>query len=198
MNACMYLEPDDYDPFDVPSYATAATIGSVSTSPSTDEDNYYGLQPAQAYQNDDQSPVNSTHSEGHCTDDLLPLRHEIEKGFASVERMAASQADTSARAEFIQNTKSLRSTCEPVHAGSSQQKVLKRPAKRARLNPSPLKSLPLSAGLVSPVSHDVPRAQQKFFWTEEEVKILLAEKNAGRKWQGIEKVSTTGDQPMTA
>ncbi|KAJ0120772.1 hypothetical protein J7T55_015505 [Diaporthe amygdali] len=188
MNACMYLEPDDYDPFDVPSYATAAIIGSVSSSPSTDEDNYYGFEPPQAHENSHQSPANSTRFKENCTDDLLPLRHEIEKGFASVERMAASQTDTSARAEFIQNTKSLRSICEPVYSGSSQQKVLKRPAKRARLGSSPLKPLPLSAGLVAPASHDVPRAQQKFCWTEEEVKILLAEKNAGRKWQGIEKL----------
>lgn len=204
MNACMYLEPDDYDPFDVSSYTTAAPVSQSSPYHPRGTDEYYGFQQAEVQQNDQPSPVPSTQwaAVNSASKPLkpLPLRHEITEGYAALEQLAASQNDTSARADFIQGTKRLRDVSEPTGA-DAQETLLKRPAKRARSDTLPLRPSPLSAGPAASAGNSPTKVPRNIRWTDEEVNILVTAKDWGQTWSDIGNVSTTGenlanDNPM--
>lgn len=198
MNACMYLEPDDYDPFDVPSYATAVSVSKSSPYVPSRRDDYYGFQQFETRQADDLSPVPSEDSTTSNTisaaPEPLPLRHEIERAFTALGKLAESPKDSSARADFIESTKSLRNVPEPIADGPSQEALLKRPAKRARQDSSDTRPSLLSAppaGSADSAIENVPKGQ-KFFWTEDEVNILVTARDFGRSWNEIINVSKPG------
>ncbi|KAI7780222.1 hypothetical protein LA080_016307 [Diaporthe eres] len=189
INACMYLEPDEYDPFDVPSYTTAAPVSKSSSYIRSGGDDYYGFPQVETEKTDDSSPVVSAHSATSNSSWTTfgpprPLRHEMEKGYVALDQLAASQEDTSARADFIQKTKRLRNVSDPIHA-NSQDKLLKRPAKRARQDPSPLRPSPLSAGPTGSASDAANKVQKNFRWTDDEITILVTSRDFGRGWSEI-------------
>lgn len=192
MNACMYLEPDDYDPFDVPSYSTAAPARKSSQYIPSRANDSSGSQEVETVQDYDISPAPSTSSRTSnatsASSEPLPLRHEIEKGYTAVEQLAASQEDTSARADFIKTTKRLRNVSEPLHDDHSPETLLKRPAKRAR----PYSSAPhmLSSGPTRTVGGNVSKSLRNP-WTEDEVNILMSARELGRTWFEVSNVSTT-------
>lgn len=195
INACMYLEPDEYDPFDVPSYTTAAPVGKSSPYIRSGADDYYGFPQVETQQTDDSSAVRKAHlaastSSWTTFEPPRPLRHEIEKGYKALNQLAASQEDTSARSDFIQKTKRLRGVSEPVQA-DSQDTLLKRPAKRARQDPSPSRPSPLSAGPAGSASDAANKVQKSFCWTDDEINILVTSRDFGRGWSEIGNVSTT-------
>lgn len=183
MNACMYLEPDQYDPFDVSSYTTTSSVSKSSPYIPSGSDDYYGFQQVEAEQNDELSPVTGSNwtafHAASAPSRPLPLRHELAQGYSALQQLAASQNDNSARADFIQSTKRLRDVSEPIPA-DAQDTLLKRPAKRARQDSHPARPSPLSAGV--PIN--------KVRWTEDEVNILVTAREWGRNWQDISNVST--------
>lgn len=196
MNACMYLEPDEYDPFDVSSYTAEAPVSKSSPYVRNGGDDYYGFQQVETQKTDDSSAVRNAqpgtfNSSWTTFEPPRPLRHEIEKGYKALDQLAASHEETSARADFIQKTKRLRNVSDPVHAGS-QDTLLKRPAKRARQDPSPSRPSPLSAGPTVSAS-DSANKIQKLRWTDDEVNILVTARDFGRNWSEIFNVSTTGE-----
>lgn len=197
MNACMYLEPDQYDPFDVSSYTSSAPFAKSTPYVGTGRDDYYGFPQVETQQNADPSPVPSppsnTFRPAAKAPEPAPLRHEVAKGYEALEQLAASHDDTSARSDFIQNTKRLRDSSEPTSADSEQETLLKRPAKRACLSaPSRLsRPSPLSAGPALPAGEPVTKTQYRF-WTEDEVNMLVTAREFGRSWGEVANVSTTG------
>lgn len=203
MNACMYLEPDDYDPFDVPSYTTAPSANKSSRYfPSGGED-YYGFQQIQTQQTNQPAPVPVAHSNhfrpAAVAPQPLPLRHEIEQGYAALDQLAASKEDTAARSGFIQSTKRLRNVSEPIHA-DDQETNLKRPAKKSRHDSSPTRPSPLSADQSVPASDATSKVQKHFRWTDEEINILVTARDFGQSWGEVRSVSTshenfTDDKP---
>lgn len=196
MNACMYLEPDDYDPFDVPSYTTAAPVDTSSSYIPSGRDEYYGFQKAEVQQNEQPSPVPNTQWTAFhpvsTAAESLPLRHEVTEGYTALQKLAASHNDTSARADFIQSTKRLREDPEPIDA-DAQETFLKRPAKRARPETLPLRPSSLSAGQAVSPRDAANKVQRKLRWTEEEINILLTARHFGQTWSDIDNVSTTGE-----
>lgn len=197
MNACMYLEPDEYDPFDVSSYTTAAPVSESSPYIRCGGDEYYGFPQVETEKTDDSPAVQNAHpatstSSWTTFEAPRPFRHEIEKGYTALNQLAASQEDASARADFIQKTKRLRNVSDPIHP-DSQDKLLKRPAKRARQDPTPSRPSPLSAGPAVSASDAANKAQKNFRWTDDEINILVACRDFGRDWGDIVNVSTTGD-----
>lgn len=193
MNACMYLEPDDYDPFDVPSYTTAPSVNKSSRYFPTGRDDYYGFQQIQTPQNNQPPPVPVVHSNhfnpAAVAPRPLPLRHEIAQGYAALEQLATSQDDISARADFIQSTKRLRNVSEPICA-DDQETLLKRPAKKARHDSSPTRPSPLSAVPAVLASDAAGKVQKNFRWTDEEVNILVTARDFGQSWGEVGNVST--------
>lgn len=197
MNACMYLEPDDYDPFDVPSYTTVAPVHKSSSYIPSRRDDYYGFQEAEVQQNEQSSPVSGTQwttfHPASTVSQSLPLRHEVTEGYAALQRLAASHNDTSARADFIQSTKRLREDPEPIDA-DAQETLLKRPTKRARQDTLPSRPSPVSAGQAVTARDTANKAQRNVRWTEEEINILLTARDFGQTWSEIDSVSTTGER----
>lgn len=191
MNACMYLEPDDYDPFDVPSYSTAAPTSKSSHYIPKRADDHSRSQQAEVEQDDYISPASSTSSatsqDLSVVSEPLPLRHEINRGYAALEKLAECQKDTSARAEFIQTTKRMRTTSEPPCDGNSQKTLVERPAKRARQDPSAPHP---SSGQASAVSVNGSKVPRYVSWTREEIKLLVSARELGRGWNEIGNVST--------
>ncbi|KAK7704160.1 hypothetical protein SLS64_008718 [Diaporthe eres] len=197
MNACMYLEPDEYDPFDVPSYTTAAPASKSSPYIRCGGDDYYGFPQVETEKSNDSPAVQNTHSATFKSswttfEAPRPLRHEIEKGYAALDQLAVSQEDTSSRADFIQKTKRLRGVSDPIDA-FSQDKLLKRPSKRARQDPTPSRPSPLSAGPAVSASDAANKAQKNFRWTDDEINILVACRDFGRDWGDIVNVSTIAE-----
>lgn len=197
MNACMYLEPDQYDPFEVSSYTSSAPFAKSTPYVGTSRHDYYGFPQVETQQNAETSPVPSprpaTFRPAAKAPEPAPLRHEVAKGYKALEQLAASHDDNSARADFIQNTKRLRDDSEPISADSEQETLLKRSAKRACLSaPSRLsRPSPLSAGPALPAGEPVPKIQYRF-WTEDEVNILVTAREFGRSWGEVSNVSITG------
>lgn len=194
INACMYLEPDEYDPFDVPSYTTAASVRKSSPYIHSGGDEYYGFQQIETQKNDASSavvdvPSARSNSSWTTFEAPRPLRHEMDKGYAALDQLAESQEDTSARSDFVQKTKRLRNVSEPVSA-DSQDTLLKRPAKRVRQNPSPSRPSPLSAGPAGSASDAVSKVQKNFRWTDDEINILVTSRDFGRSWSEVVSVST--------
>lgn len=193
MNACMYLEPDDYDPFDVPSYTTAPSVTKSSRYFRSGESDYYGFHQFQAEQGNQPSPVPVAHANHFHPAAValqpLPLRHEIAQGYAALEQLAASQADTAARADFIQSTKRLRNVSEPIHT-DDQEAPLTRPAKKARHDSSPTRPSPLSAASAVSPKDAASKVQKNFRWTDEEVNILVTARDFGQSWGEVGNVST--------
>ncbi|KAG6362655.1 hypothetical protein INS49_007747 [Diaporthe citri] len=189
MNACMYLEPDEYDPFDVPSYTRAAPVSKSSIYIRSGVDDYYGFPQVETQKTDDSSAARNAHlatsnSSWTTFEPPRPFRHEVEKGYKALDELAASQEDTSARADFIQKTKRLRNVSDPVHA-DSQDMLLKRPTKRARQDPSPSRPSPLSAGPAGSASDSVNKVQKNFRWTDDEINILVTSRDFGRSWSEV-------------
>lgn len=200
MNACMYLEPDDYDPFDVPSYTTAPSANKSSRYFPNGGQDYYGFQQIQIQQNNQPPPVPVAHSNhfhpAAVAPQPLPLRHEIEQGYAALEQLAASKEDTAARSDFIQSTKRLRNVSEPIHT-DDQETSHKRPAKKAQHDSSPTRRSPLSA---VPASDATSKVQKHCRWTDEEVNILVTARDFGQSWGEVRNVSPfrenfTDDKP---
>lgn len=200
MNACMYLEPDDYDPFDVASYTRAAPVSEPSLHVPSHRDDYYGFEEAETQQADDHSPVDSEDSAASnatlTASETLPLRHEITNGFTALNKLATSQKDSSALADFIESTKSLQNASEPAEAGPSQETLLESPTKRPRLDSSDVRLRPSlqpagPGGSSGSVTENVPKAQ-RCFWTHDEVNILVTARDFGRTWDEVVNVSTPG------
>lgn len=193
MNACMYLEPDDYDPFDVPNYTTAPSRNKSSRYFPSGGDDYYGFQQPRAQQDKQPPPVPIAHSNAFHPAAVaprpLPLRHEITQGYAALEQLTTSQDDTAARADFIQSTKRLRNVSEPICA-DDQDTLLKRPAKKARHDSSPTRPSPLSAGSAVSAPDAASKVQKNFRWTDEEVNILVTARDFGQSWGEVGNVST--------
>lgn len=198
MNACMYLEPDDYDPFDVPSYTTAPSRNKSSRYFPRGGDDYYGVRQIQTQQNNQSSPVLVAHSNhfhpAAVAPRPLPLRHEVAQGYVALEQLATSQDDTAARADFIQSTKRLRNASEPICA-DDQETLLKRPAKKARHDSSPTRPSPLSAGSAVSAPDAASKVQKNFRWTDEEVNILVTARDFGQSWGEVGNVSTAHGDP---
>lgn len=194
MNACMYLEPDDYDPFDLPSYTTAPSANKSSRYFPSGGGDYYGFRQTEAPQEDQPPPIPIAHSNHFHPAAVAPrpllLRHEIEQGYAALEQLAASKDNTAARSDFIRSTKRLRNVSEPIHA-DDQETSLKRPAKKARHDSSPPRPSPLSAGTAVPASDATSKVQKHFRWTDEEVNILVTARDFGQSWGEVRNVGTS-------
>lgn len=191
INASMHLELDDYDPFDVPSYSKAGPVRKSSHYIPKRADDRSKPQQAKVGQDDDISPASGTSSattqDVSAVSEPLPLRHKINRDYTALAKLAECHKDTSARAEFIQTTKRMRSTSEPPCDGNSQKTLVERPAKRARQDPPALHP---SSGQACAVSVNGSKVPRNVSWTEEEVEILVSARERGRGWIEIGNVST--------
>lgn len=190
MNASMYLELDDYDPFDVPSYSKAGPVRRSSHYIPVRADDRGRSQNAETEQDDAVSPASSTslatsQASSSVSEPGL-LHHEINRGYAALDKLAECQKDTSARADFIKTTKRLRTASEPPCDGNSQKTLVQRPAKRARqASPTPR----TSSSQACAASINSSKAPRNVSWTKDEVNLLVRARDRGQGWNEIGNVS---------
>lgn len=192
LNATAYLEPDDYDPFDVTTYATDNR--SVSASSSSDVGlAYYGLARTASKQSRRQS--RGSVDEAEHGDGQLPLHHEITKAFEAVNKLAASHTSSNATAEFIEATASLsrkRSSPDNGSDGSSPGLQVTKPrAKRSRPSASPPNAYSSSSTRATSLQ-DTARTKRRLvaYWTKDEIETMVKGREDGKDWEVIHAVSS--------
>ncbi|KAK7730566.1 hypothetical protein SLS53_008956 [Cytospora paraplurivora] len=186
LNATAYLEPDDYDPFDVTTYAT--NTRSLNTSSSSDVGlAYYGFARTASKESTRQSrgPVD----EAEQAYQQLPLHHEMNKGWEAVNKLAASHTSSNSTTEFIEATVPLsrkRSSSDNGDDSSGALQVTKPTTKRPRPSTSPPNAYSSSSTRATSLQ-DTAHTKRRMmaYWTNDEIETMVKGREDGKDWDVI-------------
>ncbi|KUI58089.1 hypothetical protein VP1G_05347 [Cytospora mali] len=183
-NASEYLDPNEYDPFDISTYSNDRRNNSEFSSSNADLAPYSfsggaSKQPAPQTRGDDDRAE-------HGAQDLS-IHHEISRGWEAINRLATSHTSNKSTAEFIEATESLsrkhRSPSEHSDASNFGSGLNKPQSKRLRS----INQVTTAGGRPSNVIQgaDMKRKVVKMPWTEEETKLLFKGREDGKDWDYI-------------
>ncbi|ROV90431.1 hypothetical protein VSDG_08456 [Cytospora chrysosperma] len=187
LNASEYLDPEDYDPFDVTTYSTNRRSTSV---PSSSEVGlaYYGFARGASHQ----SRVEDHGAEPDTA--ALPLRYQVNQGWKAIHSLAASYTSNNSTADFIEATAPLgkKRSSLPNESDTSDPdlQVIKHRTKRARRSESSPTGAASAAVRPNSIRDSVGPKKKvvKMSWTEEEVDILFKGRQDGKDWDKIHAV----------
>ena len=195
LNASEYFEPEDYDPFDV--FSNSANRRSNSASSSSDVGlAFYGF--ARRAPNHQSLLTGDNDDSAEHDNQQLPMRHEVNKGWHAIGKLAASRGLASSTADFIDATTSLRRKRDGASNGSDDSspgsEVNKKRAKRPRVTGSSPTAEPSAAirtqGMDNMDNNTAAKKQVvKVSWTEEEVEMMVKSREGGESWDFIHAVS---------
>ncbi|KUI66966.1 hypothetical protein VM1G_02215 [Cytospora mali] len=183
-NTSEYLDPNEYDPFDISTYSNDSRSNSEFSSSKADLAPY-GFSRVASKQPAPQTGGDDDRLEHGAQD--LSINHEISRGWEAINRLAASHTSNKSTAEFIEATESLsRKHCNPSEdsdASHCDSRLIKPQSKRLRST----NHVNTASGRPSSVVQggDLKRKVVKMPWTEEETKLLFKGREDGKDWDYI-------------
>ncbi|ROV96520.1 hypothetical protein VMCG_07797 [Cytospora schulzeri] len=188
LNASEYIDPDDYDPFDVTTYSTDRRSNSPSSSSDVDLA-YYGF----ARGASKTTAAQSRHDDGGDEPDTptLPLHHEVNRGWKAIHNLAASHTSNNSTANFLEATTPLRRKRDgPSREGDNSDPDLKVTMHRSkRLRSYETSPTAAAFAAVRPTTMrdgaSIKKKVVRVSWTEEEVNTLFKGRQDGKDWDTI-------------